>query len=221
MKIPCALAVAVLALATSAQAEWIEAKFKGEVNSNDFKNGFFGDVDEGDKAKMKLYFNTADFTDNDSGNKRGYMIDLVESSLKLGSLNVDLAAPIPESDAPYFVLKNDKNSGKDQLYLSSEVGSANSVLFGDAESDAAFTIKFKSKFKDGKAIKSVDIMKALGKHKSKDMKKTSWSVSLDQGGNDKVDVSFSKVKFKVTNVPGPAALLGIAPLMLLSRRRRG
>jgi hypothetical protein len=219
MKIPCALAVVVLAITASAQADWVKAKFKGEVSSNDFKNGLFGDVDNGDKAKLKLFFNTDNYVENGKGNKRGYMIDWAESSLKLGSLNIDLASGLPEDDS-FFVLKDKKGSKKDAFYLSTSIGSPGTLMLGDAESDDVFTIDFSAKFEDGKALKSANIMKALGKHKAKDMKKVNWSFSLDQGGGDEVNVDFDKVKFKTVNVPAPAAILGFAPIVLLSRRRR-
>lgn len=222
-KINTATIAALALLAGAAQADLYEISINGTVDFGTLNFGAFQGMQSGNPASMSFMVDSNTYVDGDPSPigdpviaRRGY--EIIASSFELTVNDDTVGMPASAPNTPYFVIRND-DPAVDGFYLSSVpgLGLDNGVTI---DYPAALGPNFNALFSatyGGDRLDSLDIAGATGTYDFTGLTVFNWG--MDDSGIQPVGFIFDS--FTITLVPAPSAmaLLAVAPLAGMRRRR--
>jgi hypothetical protein len=163
---------------------------------------------------MTFMLDSTDFFDSPNFPTRGYVIDQASYSFMLGSVTVGLQDPFPAGQTPYFVLR-DNDPAVDGFFLSTNVDFPFGVPLSEEGQIEQFVSNFSVAYNND-PLSSLDILDAGGVYDFDGL--TNFNFTIGDGPFDAMGLVFEQLT--ITIIPAPATLALLAPLTLVSRRRR-
>lgn len=202
-------------IASAANADLVQIDINGSVDFGGVNVGQWASASSGDPVTMSFQVDSNNFVDSMNFPVRGY--ELIQSSF---SLTIDgNTAGLAMSDpfgTPYFVIRND-DPAVDGFFLGTNIdGFPNGVATDEA---AQIAPTFRSLFSatyEGTRLDSLDILGAVGTYDFAGLSVFNWG--LQDGSAQPMGFIFDQ--WTISVVPAPASLFAIAPLGLISTRRR-
>ncbi len=178
---------AIAFISASAQATKVHVQINGSVEFALPTSGPLAPVNPGDAAMMKFDVDSNVFVNSPNFPTRGYNIIPGSFSLKMGSVTIGFANPMPPGNPPYFVLRNN-DPAVDGFVVSRNVDFPVGVPTSVSNN---IVLNFLRTFNSGTALISLNILDALGNYTFADLSVFNWT--LDQGPGTPVGMIYESM----------------------------
>lgn len=216
MKSKLATIATGIIIASAANAEIVQVDVVGTVDFGMLPGvTSWGSFGVGDDVVMSFQVDSDNFVDSMMFPVRGYEIIQPSFSLAINNNAVGLALSQP-SGSPYFAIRND-DPAVDGFFLGTDVDGFPNGVATDEPANLAdtFSTLFQATY-EGTRLDSLDILDAVGTYDFTGLSVFNWG--LEDLFVQPVGFIFDQ--WTISVVPTPASLVAIAPLGLITTRRR-